>query len=226
MSLFNWIRKTDVPDSSEIIAIPGKIKNETENQKINQVKVKYFDRFFKKCFTVNGIKEHKTSIPIVYFDKPDKLAVILFDDCTYIDENGFECVDVVEDYPFGLNQSTEYLILNDLKMQYYNDFAENKLGTISKEMFEKNGCAYCLPVMLNRIPREIIRIDSKQKLNVIDDVYVKHKIEITQYLIRQLSKVKMLERVGKKDNSAIIIGVILGMFVGSVLTFAFVFLTM
>lgn len=226
MGILNGIRKINVPGIDEVVTIPSKIRNEADNQKINQIKVKFFDRFFKKCFTVNGIKEHKTSIPIVYFDKPDKLGVILFDDCTYIDENGFECVDVCEDYPFGLNHATEHTIINDLKIQYYNDMSENKLGQMSKEMFEKNGMAYYIPVMLNRIPREIIRIETKQKLNLIDDNYITHKTEITAYLVRQLSKVKMLERVGKKDNSAIVIGVILGILIGAVITFSFVFLTM
>jgi len=221
MSLLSGIRAIKVPAPADILSIPKKLKTETSNQKINEVNIRYFDRFFKKFLKLKGIKEHKTSVPIVYFDTPDKLAVIIFDDCEYLDEEGNVWIDVCEDYPFALNQNTE--LVQELNIQYYNDFAENKIATRKGD--EGGNLQYKIPVLLNRIPREIVRINTHEKMQQVDKAYLNNKIEITQYIIRQISKVIMLERVGKKDNSFILTGVLLGgsmgIIVGIFISFAF-----
>lgn len=222
MSFLNTLKKLTFPSPKDILNAPQVIRNESQRIDLNTINVNIYDRFFKRRTTVKGIKENKTSIPIVYFDVPYKGAVILFDDCTYIDEQTkIETIDIVEDYPFALNRNTEYALLKDLEVQYYNDSAQNKMSEISKLQYEKTGCAYSIPVFLNRIPREIIRINTNQKMRIINSEYIENKIEITQFLIRQISKIKMLERVGKPDNSVAVIAIILGWLIGAVMTFVF-----
>jgi len=205
--MLNAIRRTKFPDPKTVTEIPGKLRIDSRNRNINIINIRYFDRHFRNCIITKGTIEHRTSIPIVYFECPDKLAGLVFDDSVYTDQDTKEnWIDFCEDYPFSLQQSTE--LTQYLDVEYYNDFAS---GVVQKKNENDPGnLSYKIPVMINRIPREIIRIDTAQRMRTVDGPYVSRKIEITQYVIRQLSKVMLLERVGKKDNSFILTGILLG----------------
>ena len=213
MSILDTIRHIKVPAPKQIIEIPDKIRETSKNNNINTINVRYFDRFFKRCNTVKGTISRNTSIPIIYFNSPQKLAGIVFDDSTYLDENNQLWIDFCEDYPYALNYNTE--LIEFLKVQYYNDFAADKIEIMRNDAdCYKN---YLIPVLLNRIPREVIKINTRQRLRLVDENFVKNKIEITQNLIRQFGDIIMFSRVGKKDNSFIITGVLIGMSIGIII---------
>ena len=222
MGIASTIKRMRVPAPSELIAIPNQMKTATKNQKLNQVNIRYFDRFFKKCIILTGTKEYKTSIPIVYFESPNALACIVFDDSEYMDEQNRIWIDICEDYPFALNHNTE--LVQILNQQYYNDFAENKIAI--KKDGEQGYESYKIPVLLNRIPREVTRINPGEKNMVqMDEKYLANKGEVTQYILRQIGRIKFLERVGKEDNHDLITGVLVAapifILVGIFISFAF-----
>lgn len=221
MGIVSSLRRVKIPSPQQVINIPSGMKTISKNQQLNHINIRYFDRFFKKFIVLSGTKEHKTSIPIVYFESPKPLAVIIFDDTEYLDEEGRVWIDVCEDYPFSMNYNTE--LIQFLNQQYYNDFIENKVA--EKKPDEEGYQSYLIPVMLNRIPREIIRIDTQQQMALVDQKYVNHKSEITQYIIRQIGRIILLERVGKQDRSDLLTGVFLGgligIIVGIFISFAF-----
>lgn len=217
-NLLNSIRNTKVPAPDELIAIPRKIKTLTKNQKLNSINIKYWDRHFKHPRNFIGEISHDTNIPIIYFSSPAPLAIIQFDDSTYQDEEGQTWIEVVEDYAYGLDRNSD--LAQFLNVRYYNDFADGKVESTEDEKFKQ----YKIPLTLNRIPREIIKIDTRT-YNIKDSRYVSNKMEITQNIISLLGKVLMLSRVGKKDNSFIITGVLLGgsmgVILGIIISFAF-----
>lgn len=218
MSLLNTIRNTTLPSPSEIFGIPGRIAKETENKKTNSINVRLWDRHFKHPRDISGIISNDTSIPLVYFDSGTKQAGIIFEDSVYNDSEGKRWIEFCEDYPFAVHRDTE--LSQFLQNQYYNDFAEGKV--ISKDA----ETAYMIPMMLSKIPREVVRVPTKTRMSVtVTPEYVQNKIEITKHLLRQLGNAIMLERVGKKDNMFIVTGVLLGgsigIVVGIFITFAF-----
>ena len=222
MGFWSTVKKIRVPAPSELADIPGQIRTTTQNQKLNEINIRYFDRFFKKCISVKGIKDHKTSIPIVYFETPQPLACIIFDDSEYLNERNELTIDICEDYPYALNWNSELVI--HLNQQYYNDFIENKVP--EKKEGVEGWKVYKIPVLLNRVPREVIRVHPDEGiLRSTKPEDIQRKSEITQYLIRQIGKLKFLERVGKEDNHDLITGVLIGapifILVGIFISFAF-----
>lgn len=214
MSWLNTIRNTKVPSPGEVLSIPKKIKTESKNQKVNSINVKYWDRHFRNPKTVIGTIDNKTSVPMVYFETPDKMAGIIFDDSIYTDEEGKRWIEFCEDYPYALDRNTDLAQFQGV--EYYNN---------SVEKIPEGQLDYKIPMLLNRIPREIIRINTKEKLNSINKAYVDNKIEITKHILRQFGNIVMLERVGKKDNSFIITGILMGgsigIIIGIFVSFAF-----
>jgi hypothetical protein len=203
MGIMNAIKQFRVPTTKEIVETPSRIRNETKKVETNSINVRFFNNDFSECIPSIGIISRKTSIPIVHFDHPEKLGCILLDNCTYFDHaTNKKTIDICESYIFGLDKDIELDL--DLTKEYYNDI---KLGLLDKDsdrikkLHSKTGRGYYIPVLLNNIPREIIKIDAKKKLTGHS---LEHKIEITQYMIRQLGTVRMLERLEKKDNSVIV----------------------
>lgn len=199
---FDNMRKADLPDSSEIVKIPSKLRNDAENLKCNSIKVRFFNQNFTKLIAESdGIVSYETAIPIVYFDKPAKLGVILFDDVTYTDMiRNVTCLDVCELYAYGIDKNSS--LKKELDVQYYKDLKKKRLSSKSQELYYETNCGYYVPVLLNNIPIPIIQI-KKEITNPVDGRKVLKIVEITQNLLRMLADVKMLQRVGKKDNSAL-----------------------
>lgn len=222
LNFFNKLNKAKLPDVKDLVSIPKKLKYESENIEINKIVVRFFNQDFSKCIESIGIINHDTAIPLIYFDRPFKGAVIMFDDTSYINtsKNNELCIDVCESYPFTLDHNSE--LYQDLKIQYYNDTGNEKIDSKqSQELFNKTGLGYFIPVFLNKIPIPIIKIEKEKRLSIVDETFVKHRIDITQHLIRQLSNVKLLERVSNKDNTGLIycaiLFLIIGGFLGSLL---------
>jgi hypothetical protein len=213
MGIMDAIRRTKTPDMKEILSLPAKTKQAVKNQKLNSINVRYFDRHCRKFITTIGVIEHKTDIPLVYWDNPFKLGGIMFDESVYYDINNDPWIDFIEDYPFGLAYKSE--LQTFLNVEYLNAVAGDQLDReYSEYMINRGNTAYMIPLSLNKIPREIIRIEIDSVMISKNEAYVKQKMQITQWLVRQMGNIPMYERVGKKDNSFIIFGVILGFLPG------------
>ncbi len=216
MGLGDTIRKTPLPSLSDIRNIPAKAKLSARNQQLATITVRFFDRHCKKFHLFQGRIEYKTDIPVVYWESPLKLGGILYDDCIYYDEENKPWVDFVQDYPFGLAYLCELQKL--LGIEYLNDIANEKLDRdqAARNMARGNS-AYMIPMNLNAIPREVIRIEIEETLLSKTEAYILKKIQVTSWLVAQWGNIPMYERVGKKDNMGIIFGVILGVLPGVII---------
>ena len=196
MSLQSVIGKIGIPSPKDIVTLPKKIKNDAEKVEQSKIIVRFFTSDFSEVIEIVGFKTNKTSIPLVYFETTEKLGCIALDGCIYFNKTTNQHqIDVCEDYLFGLAKNVE--LFYDLNKEYYNNISDSEKAKMQKT---KLGYGYYIPVLLNKIPREVIKVDLKKKLNSNDI----RKIEITQYIIRQLGTVRMLERLEKKDNSILI----------------------
>lgn len=247
MSFSSTLKSIKFPDTKEALETPSRIREETDKTNLNHITVMYFTRKFAKCIRVKGVISHETSVPIIYFNKPENLGIIDFDNTSFYDETLKElCIIVSEDYLFSLDMNSEYKLIHNLKIQYYNDTIRykakskdiKKIGNRGKLLFEKTNCAYMLPIFLNNIPREVIKINIENNVldNTIQDSDVEEKntqieekilndydkkIEVTQYIVRQFATVKMLSNLQKPNNSIIIacalmfipLGLIMGIFI-------------
>jgi len=213
MKLSDRIRKTPIPTLKDIQEIPGKARTAALNQELSTITVRFFDRYCKKFRIFKGTIEFKTDIPIVYWNSPIKLGGILYDDCIYYDDENKPWVDFVQDYPFGLAYLCELQKL--LGIEYLNDIANEKLDKDQADHnFNRTNSAYMIPMNLNAIPREVIRIDIEQSLLSKTEAYIMKKIQVTSWLVAQWGNIPMYERVGKKDNTGIFFGIILGVLPG------------
>lgn len=213
MGFFNKLSKADLPESQDIIEIPKKLKEQSDNSKLNDITVRFFNQDFSKVIESIGKISHKTSIPIIYFDKPEKLAVIMFDDTSYIDvtRNNKLCIDVCESYPYAIDKNIS--IFRDDKIKYFNEKYKKSYKEL-EEIYKKSERKLYIPILLNNIPIPIIEIEKNYKTSMINGEWITHKKTITMNLIRQLSDIKLLERVGKKDNSALMFCALLFLLIG------------
>ena len=217
--LSNAARRIVIPTPEDVLAVPKKLRKTSENAKLNEINVRYWDRSFRNPKDFKGTIDTTTSIPIVYFDNPKPNAIIQFDDCTYEDKEGKIWIEAAQDYAYGIDRNSD--LAEFLNTRYYNDFADGKVQDIKDEKYK----AYMIPVLLNRIPRPIIKINLGEKLNVKDHTWVTVVAEVTKDMIQQLGTSEFLRGRGKKSNGAFFVGCMLGGFAGIVagifITFSF-----
>jgi hypothetical protein len=148
---------------------------------------------------------------------PESLGVFLIDDAVSIDlDTGKPYFQVVENYPFGLIVNSE--LEARLRSDFYNDYAQNKVGVTNKVQFESTGIGYLVPILINKIPFNIVRIKLDQELNNNNTDYA----TITQKVLTELGHVKLLQSTNEsKNDGLVIIGLIfglIGMFLGAMVT--------
>jgi hypothetical protein len=209
--------KAEFPDLNEMSQIPKKLRDEFQRTELNSIVVRFFNQSFSKVIETQGIIVHKTAIPIIYFEKPFRAGVIMFDDTSYYDvQRKLTCIDVCESYPFTIDHSVE--LYRDIEIQYYNDIANEN---INKEKSEKlkdiNGIGYFVPVFLNNIPIPLIRIEKDIQLTFLGQNFVKIRTDITQSFLRQIADNKLLARTGSKDSTVLVYCALLFTFLGIIL---------
>lgn len=218
MSFWNKFNFLNLPDSKEVIKIPGKIKETSTNVAANRITVRYFTNDFSECLECVGEITRDTNIPLIIFNTPNiRGAVIKIDKFTYINRSRDNelTIDVSENYPYGIDKNCDLSKYNNV--EYYNNFkgnltAEEQMTMSSKDLSD---CKFFIPVMLNNIPLPIIRLDDADRLSPIDKKYVKKLANVSQSFLRDISDVKLLQRVGSKNTNGYIYIAILFLIIGA-----------
>jgi hypothetical protein len=106
-----------------------------------------------------------------------------------------------------------------MKSQFYNDVASKKVGKENIKQFENNGVGYLIPILINKIPYNIVRVNLSSEMNNNNNI---EYASITQKILTELGHVKLLQSTNEsKNDGLVIIGLIfglIGMFLGSMIT--------
>jgi len=224
---FNKVGKS-IPDTKEIIKIPTQIRENSLNINLNKIAVTYWNRDFSEKVETTGEIIHFTSMSLVLFNIPDKKgAILLLNKCTHINrsKNNERCIEVAENYPYGLDRNSDLIKFSDVIYQdIRDDIRQTGMGE-SKKLYYKDYKLY-IPVMLNEIPIPIIRLDDAERLQKINSAYVKQLANISQTFLREWIDIELLKRTnsGKTVAGAIYIA-ILFFSIGSFVTMLIMALT-
>jgi len=199
MGIMTGIHKLKLPTFKSLVGGYKNAKDDVSRVNINRIKVNYYSKDGIFMLETFGEINRAVKIPIIYITIPEKLGVVLLDNCMHYDEkNQTKFINVIEDYPFSLNLSSE------LKKIETKDLKDKKIDK-----------PYTIPVLLNKIPREVIRINiDNSSLNINDE---KELLDITQKMVYQLGHAKVLERLDKKDNDGLVIAMIIGILIGIII---------
>ena len=197
MSFTSGIKKIKLPNFKNLFGVYKNAQEDIQKVNINKIGINYYDKTGVFCTKVYGELDHSTNIPIVYMNIPEKLGVIILDGSIYIDEKTHEkFINVIQDYPYSL-------VLNqELKKRENKDITNKKI--------EKS---YIIPVMLNKIERQVKRIKLNEELPDAEN----NLIELSQRFIYQIGHVKVLERLDKKENDGLIVAMIIGILIGIII---------
>jgi hypothetical protein len=214
----NSIRKIKLPTFKDVLGISKTVREETKKIDINTIDIVYHTSNFKTSIKTKGTIDRSTSLPIIYLTIPEPLAVMMIDDGVEIDlDTGKPYIQVVENYPFNIILNSE--LSSEMKSQFYNDVASNKVGRENKKLFDNTGVGYLIPILINKIPFNIVRVSLESEMN---NTSVVEYASITQKILTELGHVKLLQSTNEaKNDGMVIIGVIfglLGMFIGSMIT--------
>jgi hypothetical protein len=212
----NSIRKIKLPKFKDVLEVNKNVRDEIKKQDINTIDIIYHTANFKTSMKTKGTIDRSTSIPIVYMTIPEPLAILMIDDGIEIDiDTGKQFIQVVENYPFNIILNSE--LSDELKSKYYNDFSENKISKENTERFDKHGVAYLIPVLVNKIPYNIVRVELKSEMS--------NQIEyatLSQKILNELGHVKLLQSTNEsKNDGMVIIGIIfalIGIIIGALVT--------
>jgi hypothetical protein len=149
---------------------------------------------------------------------PESLGILMIDDGIEIDlDTGKPYIQVVENYPFNIILNSE--LSSEMKSQFYNDVANKKIGKENIKQFDNNGIGYLIPILINKIPYNIVRVNLSTEMN--DNTSIEYAT-ITQKILTELGHVKLLQSTNEgRNDGLVIIGIIfglLGMFIGSMIT--------
>jgi hypothetical protein len=215
MGIMNTIRKIKLPKYKDVISISSTVRDESKKIDINTIDVLYHTANFKTSIRTKGTIDRSTSLPIVYLTIPESLGVFLIDDAIEIDlDTGKPYFQVVENYPFGIILNSE--LSDKLKSDFYNDCSSNKIGKSNKKQFEETGIGYLIPILINKIPYNVVRISLGEELH--NNVEIEYAT-ITQKILTELGHVKLLQSTNEnKNDGMVIIGLIfglIGLFIGA-----------
>jgi hypothetical protein len=212
------IRKIKLPKFSDVIGISKTVREESKKIDINTIDIVYHTSNFKSSIRTKGIIDRSTSLPIVYLTIPENLGILMIDDGIEIDlDTGKPYIQVVENYPFNIVLNSE--LSCEMKSQFYNDVASKKVGKENIKQFENNGVGYLIPILINKIPYNIVRVNLSSEMNNNNNI---EYASITQKILTELGHVKLLQSTNEsKNDGLVIIGLIfglIGMFLGSMIT--------
>jgi len=218
MSIMSAIRKVKLPKYKDVVGISKTVREESKKIDINTIDIIYHTSNFKSSIRTKGLIDRSTSLPIIYMSIPEALGILMIDDGIEIDlDTGKPYIQVVENYPFNIILNSE--LSSEMKSQFYNDVANKKIGKENIKQFDNNGCGYLIPILINKIPYNIVRVNLSSEMNNNDNI---EYATITQKILTELGHVKLLQSTNEsKNDGLVIIGIIfglIGMFLGSMIT--------
>jgi len=202
MKLFKGLNKSSV-GIKEVVGLPKKVKDDAYNIKANKITIRYFlDLNFKESQDITGEIIHYLGYPIIIFERPFSGAILYLEDCTYHNQSKDNelTIDLVKDYPFGIDHRSDLAKIEGV--EYANSGYELTIMDKSQIEYYKNTYKFYIPMMLNRKPIPIIKLDFADRiLKPIDKIEVKRLSNISQSFLRTFIRLKLLEKTGtKKDN--------------------------
>jgi len=190
------------PDLKEFTGLPQKFKDNIYNIKANKITVRYFsDMRFESCQDIIGEIIFNAGYPLIIFNTPFEGAILLNNDCTYrnLSKDGELTIDIVPDYPFGIDKSCDLKRFDGV--DYYNNIYEVNILDKSQEDYYKKKYKLFFPIMLNKIPIPIIRLDNADKLlKPVNNEYVKKLSNVSQIMLRTYLRIELLKRTGNKKD--------------------------
>lgn len=192
----------NAPTIKDISRIPSDIKDSAYNIKANKITIRYFmDLNFTDSQDITGELVHNKGLPIVIFERPFSGAILFSESCVYRNhtKDGELTMDLVKDYPFGIDHKSDLFKYNGI--EYTNNQYEIRITDKSLEQYYSKKYKFYIPIMLNRTPIPIIRLDKADRiLNKVDEKNVKRLSNITQTFLREFTRLKLLERTGTKKD--------------------------
>ena len=185
------------PKMQDITDAPGQVKESLQRSKMNLVDVILLDHDFKAGDQVSGIKNRLGKIPIVTIKTPSNLG--FFEISSFFNRTTQkETILCVEDNVFSLDPSREIV------EQERNSFASGEIG--------EEG--YQLPILLNKMPYNVIKKDSNKVMNNLSDDEI---IDLTPSLLYSLGEAKLAKDVTDEDTSIVPVTLLIGVFLGMAL---------
>ncbi len=218
MGIMKSLQRIKLPKFKDILNINRTVRDETKKIDVNTIDVIFHTSNFKTSLKTTGIIDRTTSLPIVYISIPEDLGVFLLDDSIEINlDTGKQFIQVVENYPFSIILNSE--LSNEMKSSYYNDVANGRIKNINKENFKNTGVGYLIPILINKIPFNVIRINLEGEMNNNNNI---EYATITQKMLTELGHVKLLQSTNEaKNDGMVIIAIVFGLmgaFIGAMIT--------
>jgi hypothetical protein len=211
----------NAPTIKDLSNIPKELKDSAYNKISNTITIRYFlNMNFNISQDITGEIIHDKGLPLIIFDRPFQGAILFLEDCTYINQSKDNelTIDLVKDYPFGIDHKSDLLRFDNIT--YANKQFEIKICDSQSKYYKKSYKLY-IPMMLNRTPMPIIRLDDADRLlKPVNLEEVKRLANITQVFLRSFIRINLLLRTGNKNQNLgfialffILIGFILDNFI-------------
>lgn len=187
--MFDWLKKVETPDVKELGEETKKIRTELRKVDVNTIKVEYFLRNSPYYIETTARLYRLTNHTLGIMEEPNDLGFIMADDSIYYNKaTKREKVHVKEGYPFSLKLDNELT---------------RELDAFKKEHPKVK--EYLVPVMINQIPVQAVRVKLKHKLPGFPN-----EMEVTQNVIYQLFWAKILSKVNKQKIQGAFVLVLVG----------------
>ncbi len=192
----------NAPDIKELLSLPTQTKESLYNLKVNKIMIRYFMDFsFKDSQDITGEIIHNKGLPLIIFEKPFSGCVLFVEECTYHNHSKDKelTIDLVKDYPFGIDHKSD--LFKDKNIEFYNNKYEIRITDKSLLNYYNKKYKFYIPIMLNKTPIPIIRLDNAERiLTPIDSNTVKRLSNISQTFLREFVRIELLKRTGSKKD--------------------------
>lgn len=198
---FKNLNRTPV-DLQEITNLPTHTKNTAYNLKANKICIRIFKDFnCRESQDVTGDIIWDKDLPLIIFHTPYEGVILYLEDFIYFNKSkdNEPTIEIVPNYPLGLDHRSD-LVRHD-GIEYHNNEATITILDKSQKEYYMKKYKFYIPVMLNKIPLPIIRLDNADRvLKPVDKEAVKRLTNITQEFLRQWIRLLLLARTGNRKQ--------------------------